>query len=53
MKPKKHLTPHPAETAAPAPARELLPGEATAAKFRLVPKEELEATRCKAYAYVM
>ena len=53
MKPKKHLTPHPAETTSPAPARELLPCEATAAKFRSISKEELEDNRCKAYAYVM
>ena len=53
MKPKKHLSPHPAETASPASARKLLPGEATAAKFQLISKEELEATRCKAYTYVM
>ena len=52
MKSKKHLTPHPAEAAAPAPTRALLPGEATAAKFRLITAEEQEARRCKAYKYI-
>ena len=53
MKPKKHLSPHPAETASPASARKLLPGEATAAKFHCLTPEEHEARRSKAYTYIM
>lgn len=52
MKPKKHLTPHAPDAALPATERALRPGEATAAKFELVTKEEIEAGRSKAYAYI-
>ncbi len=52
MKPKKHLSPTATEAAAPATTRELLPGEATAAKFRHITTEEQEARRSKAYKYI-
>jgi hypothetical protein len=52
MKSKKDLSPRTAGAGAPASKSELLPGEATAAKFHRLTPEEHETRRSKAYKYI-